>query len=546
MSATLFGKYKLRRELGRGAMGLVFEAYDPHLERSVAIKTLKGEFFGEDLNQPDARARFRREAKLAAGLTHPRIVTVHDFGETNDTAYLVMEFLNGRSLKEHLDAGRHFDPDETVGLILQLLDALDYAHQRGIIHRDIKPANLMLLDDGNLKVMDFGIARLESSSTLTKSGVILGTPSYMSPEQCRNLPLDRRSDLFSAGVILYELLVGERPFNGGSAITLIHNILNTEPPAPSELNALLATNYDAVIRKALAKNSDARYQTAGDFARSLRAAQAGSTINLGPEESVFEQPAPPLAPTPKSSPTVEALPPPKPINPWVRYVLFATALIGAIVGGLVWLGSLEPSPDRESPQSVSVYRLRVPPPIDAGPSTISDPVAIELAFWESIKSSTDRRDFEEYLRKYPEGSFGGLARNRLENLRAATSTAVLANPTTVSSDNPTAPTNRAEQGDEEAARLVLQAAEQGDPSAMMGLGVLYLRGKGVKQDDKKAAAWLNRAAEQGNAQAMFELAQLYEAGRGVKADLPTATLWYERAGKAGDQRAQLRLRRLQK
>jgi serine/threonine-protein kinase len=268
------GKYELRREIGRGAMGVVYEAYDPMIKRVVALKTIRSDqLAGEE--SATVVARFRREAQAAGRLSHPNIVPIYDFGEDGGVWFIAMEFVKGRELKEYFEANERFSVPDVVRIMSQMLDALGYSHRQGVIHRDIKPANVFLLADGTVKVADFGIAHIDSSS-LTQVGTVLGTPSYMSPEQIMGLPVDGRSDLFSAGVILYQFLTGERPF-AGSATTTMQKVLKEDPLPPSSLNVQLSPAMDAVMRKALAKRADERFQTAPEFAEALRAAAAGAT-----------------------------------------------------------------------------------------------------------------------------------------------------------------------------------------------------------------------------------------------------------------------------
>jgi serine/threonine-protein kinase len=264
------GRFEIRRELGRGAMGLVYDGWDPVIERRVAVKTLRrGQFEPEEGDE--IVERFRREAQAAGRLTHPNVVAIHDYGESDGVAYIAMEFVDGRSLKSCLDAGERFALPEVVSIMTQLLDALHYSHQRGVVHRDIKPANIMLLAGGTVKVTDFGVARIESSS-LTRAGVVVGTPLYMSPEQFAGTPADGRSDLFSAGVVLYQLLTGEKPFTGAAVTTIMHKVLFETPPPPSRLNVHVPAPFDEVVARALAKRPDDRYPNARAFAEALRAA----------------------------------------------------------------------------------------------------------------------------------------------------------------------------------------------------------------------------------------------------------------------------------
>src|SRR6266487_2266293 len=245
---TSIGKYEVRREIGRGAMGVVYEGYDPSIKRVVALKTIRAEqLAGED---PSAViARFRREAQAAGRLNHPNIVSIYDFGEDSGIWYIAMEFVQGRELKECFETNERFKIADIVRIMSQILNALDYSHRQGVIHRDIKPANIFLLADGSVKVADFGIAHIEASN-LTQVGAVMGTPAYMSPEQIMGLPVDGRSDLFSAGVILYQFLTGERPFSG-SAATTMQKVLKEDPLPPSSLNIQVLPVMDAVVRRAL-------------------------------------------------------------------------------------------------------------------------------------------------------------------------------------------------------------------------------------------------------------------------------------------------------
>src|SRR5690349_10443660 len=266
------GKYEIRRELGRGAMGVVYEAYDPMIRRRVALKTIRPDQLGSD-NTDDVIARFRREAQAAGRLSHPNIVAIYDCDEDAGTWFIAMELVEGRELKDCFAADERFRPADIERIMLQILAALDYSHRRGVVHRDIKPANVFLLTDGTVKVTDFGIAHIEASN-LTQVGTTLGTPAYMSPEQIMGLPVDGRSDLFSAGVILYQFLTGERPFSGTSTTTM-RKVLEENPLPPSRFNVQAPPAMDAVVQKALAKRPEDRFQSAGEFSVALNAAAHG-------------------------------------------------------------------------------------------------------------------------------------------------------------------------------------------------------------------------------------------------------------------------------
>ncbi|MCC7325509.1 MAG: serine/threonine protein kinase [Burkholderiales bacterium] len=266
---TRLGKYEVRRELGHGAMGVVYEGFDPMIQRAVALKTIRPDQLA-GAHAKEILERFRREAQAAGRLTHPNIVSIYDFGEDAGVWYIAMELVAGRELKEYFDANERFAIADIVRILEQILAALGYSHQQGVVHRDIKPSNVFILADGTAKVADFGIAHLESSD-LTQVGTVLGTPAYMSPEQILGLPVDGRSDLFSVGVMLYQFLTGERPFTGNATITM-RKVLEEDPLPPSRFNVQIPGAMDAVVRRALAKKPDERFPTAEEFVAALRAA----------------------------------------------------------------------------------------------------------------------------------------------------------------------------------------------------------------------------------------------------------------------------------
>jgi len=278
------GKYEILRELGRGAMGIVYEAFDPTIERTVALKTIRRDQL-EGAESADLIARFQREAKAAGRLNHPNIVSIYDFGDDHNTLFIAMEFVHGRELKSYFEKDERFPIGDVVRIMSQLLDALEYSHSFGVVHRDIKPANIIIQPGGQVKVADFGIARIESSQ-YTQAGTVLGTPAYMSPEQFMGQTVDRRSDIFSAGVVLYQFLTGERPFSG-AATTIMHKVLSVDPPPPSMLNVQVPKPFDAVIGKAIAKRPEDRYQTAREFADAIRAAADSRTANVDADGTVI-------------------------------------------------------------------------------------------------------------------------------------------------------------------------------------------------------------------------------------------------------------------
>src|SRR6267378_3962038 len=348
------GRYQLERVLGKGAMGIVYEALDPKLHRKVAIKTILINQLDEETAK-DFSMRFVREAHAVARLNHPNIVQVYDFGEEGDMAYLVMEFIRGDELKSTLSTGRQFDRKECVRIMCELLDALEFAHEAGVVHRDIKPANVMLDSQGRAKLTDFGVARVTDSDRThaerTQAGTVVGTPAYMSPEQIQGQRIDRRTDIFSAGVILYQFLTGQKPFTGEGAWTVAKKIIQEDPPMPSSINMALSPEFDRVVAKALAKDHDQRFATAREFSQALKRAAEG-----------------------------------------------------------------KPAIPEEEPTLVVPREPRVQQPIRAPEALRSG--EMELEFWRSIKDSDDANDFELYVRQFPQGVYASLAARKAAKLRS--------------------------------------------------------------------------------------------------------------------------------
>jgi eukaryotic-like serine/threonine-protein kinase len=263
---TTIGKYQIQGVLGQGGMGVVYRAFDPAIHRPVAIKTItKSALDPADLQY--ALTRFRHEARAVGRLTHPRIAAIYDYGEDMEIAYIVMELVNGQSLFHHMQNQAMFGLKEVGEMIRQLLDGLGYAHELGVVHRDIKPSNILINDDGRLKLTDFGIARIDSS-TLTQVGEIMGSPGYMSPEQFLGTDIDASSDIYSVGVIAYELLTGRRPFIGNNA-EVMRQALNERPANPSEHNPKISAQLDWAVQKALAKKQSDRFQAAKEFSEAF-------------------------------------------------------------------------------------------------------------------------------------------------------------------------------------------------------------------------------------------------------------------------------------
>src|SRR6185295_894194 len=265
----LLGRYEIVAELGKGAMGVVYRANDPMLNRMVAIKTINTEEAGHE-GMAEYEARFYTEAKAAGGLNHPNIIIIYDIGKSGHLVYMAMEYIEGRELRELLAQGQPLAVVQAVDVAAQVAEGLAYAHQHQVVHRDIKPANIMITPQGRAKIADFGIARMRSSETRTQTGVILGSPKYISPEQVVGKRADHRSDIFSLGIILYECLTGATPFNGEGLSALMYQITNHDPAPPSSANPQVPVMLDYIIAKVLAKAPEARYQSAADFSNDLR------------------------------------------------------------------------------------------------------------------------------------------------------------------------------------------------------------------------------------------------------------------------------------
>jgi serine/threonine protein kinase len=264
------GRYKIQGVLGKGAMGLVYDGLDPNLNRRVAIKTILTRKLDADAARMIA-VRFEREVRAVARLNHRNIVQVYDFGTEDDLAYIVMEHIQGKELKDYFDANERFELKKAFRLMIELLDALEFAHEAGIVHRDIKPGNVMVDADGHAKLTDFGVARVADPSDqaeATRAGAMVGTPSYMSPEQIQGQVVDRRTDIFSAGIIFYQFLTGQKPFEG-TQFALQQKIVQDDPVWPSSI-VQVPPEFDRVIARALAKDVERRYQSARSFADSLK------------------------------------------------------------------------------------------------------------------------------------------------------------------------------------------------------------------------------------------------------------------------------------
>jgi len=389
------GKYKITSILGKGAMGIVYKALDPDINREVAVKTIRFDLVSEEGDREEMMERFMREAQAAGKLTHSNIITIYDVGREKDMTYIVMQLIEGKSLQKVISSGEKISTQEVIQLMDQLCKALDYAHDNGIIHRDIKPANILLDKEGKPFIVDFGVARLETS-TLTEAGTTLGTPSYMSPEQVMGKKVDRRSDIFSLGSILYELLTGKRAFQAQSITTVIYKIINEEPVALTEAKKGLPIGFEQIVCKSLAKDPKDRYQTCAELATDLHNFDqlTDKTIPVTMIKEEAELPTLMMEKKRKFGPIIA--------------ISAAVILLAAVVGGYfsyqktgeipLLSGLLKGMKAEEPPLS--------PPPEAAVPGSIEDKL-------NRAKSSLDKADYAETVRLAEE-----ILAEDAENLRA--------------------------------------------------------------------------------------------------------------------------------
>jgi len=386
-TGTRLGRFEIAAVLGEGAMGTVYLAHDPHIDRPVALKTLRADAAGGEQGK-EIKSRFLKEAKLAGRLAHPNVVTIYETGDDEGLTYIAMEYVDGESLTQWLARRGDAPYAERIEIVRQVAQALEHAHARGVLHRDIKPGNILLTREGRVKVADFGIGKLLSGTgELTRTGQMIGSPAYMSPEQIRGEKLDPRSDLFSLGVVLYELLTGKRPFPGDSITTLVYQILHTEPKDPLALRADLPPSTSDVVVRLLAKSPDRRPSDAAAFLKEIGRIE-GELTAIDHTGAVTEvRPAPP-------DPTIRTEPPPaaRAVPAAVRqsgpaYVLAAAALLAAVaIFAWVWKSvtsrtALTPVP-RTTPETVAAVpapRTEAPIPTPAalptrGPEAAADAI----------------------------------------------------------------------------------------------------------------------------------------------------------------------------
>ena len=332
-------RYEIGELIGRGGMAEVHRGHDLRLGRRVAVKIMRPEL----ARDPSFHQRFQREAHSAASLNHTNIVAVYDTGEDilgdggqgTRVPYIVMEFVEGMTLRQVLNSGRRLLPERALEITAGVLAALDYSHRHGIVHRDIKPANVMVTGSGDVKVMDFGIARALSGQgqTMTATSAVMGTAQYLSPEQARGEVVDARSDIYSTGCLLYELLTNRPPFTGESPVSIAYQHVSEQPTPPSQIDPGVPERLDAIVMRALAKDPNDRYQTAADFKVDVERAAAGATVSVVPPAATATQ----ILPTTQATAAVPAVDPDEKKNPWIWVGLIAA--IALVAAGAIALGS---------------------------------------------------------------------------------------------------------------------------------------------------------------------------------------------------------------
>ncbi len=397
-AGSKIGRFRVESVLGQGAMGVVYLARDPEIERAVAIKTVRPEA-AVGASAAEVEGRFLKEAKLAGRLQHPNIVTVFDVGRDGEVCFIAMEYVEGSPLTRYLGRADELPLTAKVAIVRQVAEALGHAHQRGVVHRDIKPGNILITRDGRAKVTDFGIGKFTeaTSAELTRTGQMIGSPAYMSPEQVRGEKLDGRSDLFSLGVVLYELLTGVRPFPGESITTLVYQILHTEPRDPLELKADLPIATREVMARLLAKDPQKRPADAGAFIRELSRIEKiqresevtnRAVVAPPPARSVAAVPVP--SPKPASAePVAAAVPPAPPRSPPSGMPVVLAALGVLIAASFFLLRERRSGPaSMPTPAASVAVEPTVVPAMEPSPEPAAEPVPTAAPTEESVAEAT--------------------------------------------------------------------------------------------------------------------------------------------------------------
>ncbi len=557
------GRYLVTEELGRGAMGIVYAAVDPLIGRNVALKIIHFQALADAKEADFLRDRLFREARAAGKLFHPGIVVILDVGQEGDTAYIAMERVEGPTLLQLLATSDKLPTAQVIDILRQTASALDYAHENGVVHRDIKPGNIMLHKGTLVKVADFGIAKSTATTYGTMPGMMLGTPSYMSPEQIEAAPVDGRSDQFAVAVVAFEMLIGQRPFQGDSIATLAHMIAYGPRPSLRTTNPRFGAAVDEVLHRALSRSPKDRYATCVEFVNAL-------------EEALHWAPPPTPAAVPavaQEAPTaaMEAAPahtPQYPSTAWVKYVLGVAALLTLIVAGwLAWL--YKQSAKKEiapaaAPQPVvqvegpKVRQLVAEPPsvVDGVSGTLRWDVAnaTEVTIDQGIGMVAASGTVEIKPHKSTvyiltaSGPGGRLSAQVSVDVTAAQPAPAKpapakpapAKPAVAKSDNSaeakpyydSAVDERRKRQPKAAVSLFRHAAEMGYVPAMEELGEMLL--EDPVKNEPEAASWFKKAAAAGSATAMLNLGLMYEEGTGVGQSGKEAASWFTKAANAGN------------
>jgi serine/threonine-protein kinase len=562
------GRYMVTGELGRGAMGIVYEAIDPLIGRKVAVKVIHLQAFADAGEARFLRDRLFREARSAGALSHPGIVVVFDVGQEGDLAFIAMERVEGVSLYQVLASGKKIARAEAFDILRQAASALDYAHRNGVVHRDIKPANIMLDKGVTVKIADFGIAKITSTEHLTVTGMVMGTPSYMSPEQIEALPADGRSDQFSLAVMAYELLTGRRPFQSDSLATLAHMIVFAERPSARALNPSLPADVDMVFGRSLAKLPTDRYPNCADFVWALEEA---SKAPVTPEPAKKTAPGPGLAPTPAPAPPGidrakdRAKPP---ASNTTGYLLGGGILVLALMAAFllykVWPHNAAAPTGGDGQAKTDVAAALAAPVIT---QFSADPPAIESGSAATLRWNVTGAT--EVALDPGIGKVAAADKLEVRPLQAAdyvltatgpggkvrATVSVTVTPPAAAKATPPAggkpdKSNREQLYAEalaqlktnqiaKALELFKKAANLGEPRAMIELGQIQM-----EDNPSESVKWFRKAADAGDSAGMLNLGALYYLGNGVIEDYSIAAYWYRKAADAGNVDAMYNLGRM--